>query len=341
VPRVRRAPTRALVPAALLVACGSLAGTLAACELAYPLNGYAGEGGIDGSAPDRAVSPQDAAVDGGRNGRDAHVDRSVAVDGSGASDAQDAADASDAKVHAETSHDGGGCGRFVRGPAMVPAGSICIDSTEVTQAQYQSFLSARGADAGGQKPECSWNTDWKVDTAKCTFDPSGMADYPVVGIDFCDAAGFCAWAGKRLCGLIGGGVVPGTTDAGVLDNPGQSEWVAACSHDGMHEWPYGNTFKPNACNGGEHSGTPRTTVPVGTTPGCVGGYPGIYDMAGNVHEWEDACDNTSVDDSGASDICAFRGGSYHDTVKDSCFTDYAWARSMVDCDIGIRCCADP
>jgi formylglycine-generating enzyme required for sulfatase activity len=222
---------------------------------------------------------------------------------------------------------------------MVRAGAICIDTTEVTETQYQAFMTAKAGDVSGQVPQCTWNTDWSPKVSTCLFDPTGHATFPVTGMDWCDAWGFCAWAGKRLCGRVDGGVVP-STDGGVIDDPKQSERTAVCTKDGLHRFPYGDTFDKNACNGGEHDGT-RDTVPVGSTPGCVGGYPGVFDMAGNVHEWENACDKTPAGGPGANDICAFRGGSYHDVLADSCFTDFAWERARIDCDIGFRCCADP
>ena len=82
-------------------------------------------------------------------------------------------------------------------------------------------------------------------------------------------------------------------------------------------------------------------VAVGTTPGCEGGFPGIFDLAGNVHEWEDACYPISGPGDRA-DKCWFRGGSYHD-LDNSCTSAWEVSRDYVDdlCDIGFRCCADP
>lgn len=279
---------------------------------------------LDGLAPTDAGAGPDA----GEAGADA------AIADAGQTDAP----MIDAPTADAPTGDAGACAAFAHGPKMALAGSICIDTTEVRNADYQLFIAAKGTDVTGQAPECAWNATWQPD-AKCTFDPGAQPDYPVVAVDQCDAAGYCKWAGKRLCGKVGGGVVPGTSMS-VLDDAKTSERTAACTAAGVHKFPYGDTFDAEACNGGEHSGT-RAIVSVATTPGCVGGYPGIFDMAGNVHEWENACDSVTAGDGGANDNCAFRGGSYHDLVQDSCFTAYSWARSMIDCDIGFRCCGDP
>lgn len=241
-----------------------------------------------------------------------------------------------------------GCGRYTRGPKMVAVPSGCIDSTEVTQAQYQIFLDAKGTDVSGQGPECIWNATYGA-ALMCGFDPVGHANFPVNGVDWCDATAYCKWAGKRLCGHVGGGGLietdnyPPTTGnmQPDLSRADISEWTAACSQGGVRPYPYGGSFMPMACNGGESMQT-HAIVEVATTPGCVGGYPGLFDMAGNVHEWEDACLPLNGNPPGETDKCWFRGGSYHDLLN-SCSTAFQVARDYVDqdCDIGFRCCADP
>ena len=235
------------------------------------------------------------------------------------------------------------CGRFTKGPAMVEARMltrpICVDATEVTQAQYQQFLTFKNSDTTGQQSECAWNMSY-APVLYCNFDPTGHANYPVNGIDWCDATAFCKWAGKRLCGGPAGANIETAAKTDLAD-PQKSEWTALCSHNGERGYPYGTVFNPEACNVGEHSGTPRAIVPVGSTTGCEGGFPGIFDMVGNVHEWENACYAAGAA-TGQDDICWFRGDSYHDT-NSSCSTAWDVKRDYVDtwCDIGFRCCADP
>jgi len=255
------------------------------------------------------------------------------------------ADAPAGDTASDTPVDAGatGCGRFTYGPKMVEARMltkpVCVDSTEVTQAQYQQFLTAKNGKTDGQDPECAWNVVY-APSLMCTFDPVNLGSFPVNGVDWCDAKAFCKWAGKRLCGGGNGGHI--TTDTiSELQRSEVDEWTAVCSHNDQMAYPYGPSPLPEACNGGEHSGMPRAIVAVGTTPGCEGGFPGIFDLLGNVHEWEDACYPFTGTGTRA-DKCWFRGGSYHD-LDNSCTTAFEVSRDYVDylCDIGFRCCADP
>jgi formylglycine-generating enzyme required for sulfatase activity len=306
------------------ILCG-LALVLWGCTSLNPaeVGGDAGADGVpDGAAVDTSV---DAAVD-AASGGDAPFD-----------------------APADAPADAVGCGRYTRGPKMVAVPNGCIDSTEVTQAQYQLFLAAKNGDMSGQGPECTWNPTYGP-ALMCGFDPVGHASFPVNGVDWCDATAYCQWAGKRLCGHVGGGALietnndlPATGNMEKdLSRADISEWTAACSQGGTRPFPYGGALVPEACNGGEHSGTPRAVVDVGTTPGCVGGYPGLFDMAGNVHEWENACAPLNGAPPSRTDGCWFRGGSYHDNGN-ACTTAFKTSRDYVDadCDIGFRCCASP
>ena len=232
---------------------------------------------------------------------------------------------------------------------MVVVGSFCIDSTEVTNGQYAAFLTAVASDGGDAGPGdaganaspawCSWNGTF-VPAANWPPSP-GYQSYPVGQVNWCDAYAYCNWAGKRLCGAVGGGPVAfNTTRASV----GTDQWYGACSADGGRLYPYGNTFEPKACNGAEQ-GTNGFTVQVASLPQCVGGLQGIYDMSGNVSEWEDSCS----DSLGAGSECSVRGGSYNygDESDDAglgpqlrCADLNQLPRSMTYGDVGFRCCAD-
>src|SRR5689334_3301919 len=69
------------------------------------------------------------------------------------------------------------------GPAMVRVGTeadnFCIDSTEVTVAQYAAFTTAKGADTSGQPATCTWNTTYAAAIG-------GADDLPIAGVDWCD-----------------------------------------------------------------------------------------------------------------------------------------------------------
>jgi formylglycine-generating enzyme required for sulfatase activity len=209
------------------------------------------------------------------------------------------------------------------GPPMVDVGPFCIDSTEVTQKDYGLFLAAKANDTSGQPDVCAGNLSYAPDPTV------GVApDMPARAIDWCDAFAYCAWAGKRLCGKIGGGAVPPLALS--LVEPSIDQWYYACSNNGKNEYPYGNTYDPSVC-AGDLPTSPVT--PVGSHPKCEGGFPGIFDMSGNVWEWEDACD-----DAGS---CLMRGGSIeHPAPVLACnYVKLFGSRSAMLFDVGVRCCS--
>jgi sulfatase modifying factor 1 len=215
------------------------------------------------------------------------------------------------------------------GPQAVPAGTFCIDSTEVTNGQYAAFL-ASSPDPASQIAPCTWNTSF----APLQAPDAGADDYPVEYVNWCDAYAFCTWAGKRLCGRIGGG--PITADNALVD-PAQDEWFSACSHVGERLYPYGITYDPSACNGPERDAGAWSE----TADACAGGYPGVRNMVGNVDEWENAC--VVVDASApAADNCVRRSGSFENPDGDvqTCSYYRFGARGATDHDIGFRCCSD-
>jgi formylglycine-generating enzyme len=188
----------------------------------------------------------------------------------------------------------------------IPAG-YSIDSTEVTRDQYAAWLETSPATAG-QEPWCASNTSY---TPRCEWPPSTKGKHPVVCVDWCDASAYCKAVGKRLCGKIGGGT-NGYTD---YANASLSQWYNACSANGQNEYPFGSTYSGKTCNGNDNG--VGSTVEVGSLAGCqssVSGYAGVYDLSGNVWEWEDSCTGNS----GVQDSCRVRGGSFGG--------DYDWLR---------------
>ena len=92
-------------------------------------------------------------------------------------------------------------------------------------------------------------------------------------------------------------------------------------------------YNGKTCNG---SGYSKGAQLVGSMNGCqssVSGYAGVYDLSGNVEEWEDSCDANS---------CRLRGGSFSSISSDTLCCD-ASDNASRDTSLnyyGFRCCAD-
>jgi formylglycine-generating enzyme required for sulfatase activity len=239
--------------------------------------------------------------------------------------------------------DGSGC-PGTAGPKMVNTGLFCIDSTEVTQAQYRQFLDAKPA-LDGQPPECSWNKTYAPPAPGgwCPFGawvPDQHPNYPAVCVDWCDAYAYCRWAGKRLCGKVGGGPNPYSR----ADDPTSSQWFRACTSAGANPYTYGTSYDPMACNGDQRAGCAKNgychALDVGSLATCqssVSGFAGVFDLNGNVEEWEDSC-NGSL---GQADLCLPRGGSAGSDVQSLlCGTngEHGNTRNYLAEGIGFRCC---
>lgn len=225
-----------------------------------------------------------------------------------------------------------GCPSGLAGPALVEVptldgGSYCIDATEVRNADYEAWL-AESPSTADQQASCSWNTTF---TPVSDWPPAAAQQMLPVGfVDWCDAHAYCAGVGKALCGKIGGG----PNAFGDQTDATKSAWFNACSAGGANTFPYGGEYDPTACNGMDYMA--GNAIDVGTAPGCVGGYPGVYDMSGNMWEWEDSCQT----EDGEMDLCRRRGGSFF-SASDlmHCALGADDLRNMADDSIGFRCCA--
>jgi formylglycine-generating enzyme len=222
------------------------------------------------------------------------------------------------------------------GPWMVRLpGGYCIDRTEVTRSQYETWLATNPTTAG-QDSRCDWNTTF-TPPAWCAAVACQGADcgaHPQACVDWCDAFAYCKAVGKRLCGARSGG--PVEYGGGYADSS-QSQWYNACTSGGVQVFPYGDTYEKARCNGSD-SGLAMTTA-AGSLAGCqspAASYGGVFDLSGNLNEWEDACDGAT----GNENKCRLRGGSY-DTyhLGMDCNQDFSLRRDAITQAQGIRCCS--
>jgi formylglycine-generating enzyme required for sulfatase activity len=167
-------------------------------------------------------------------------------------------------------------------------------------------------------------------------------------VDWCDAYAYCKWAGKHLCGKIGGGT-NGFSDYATAT---LSEWFNACSAGGAQKYPYGNAYDGTACVDSDYDGTLGFSAvsdvlrPVGTATRCHGTispFDAIYDLSGNVWEWDDSCNGVT----GSGDYCYERGGSFPNGTGQpssgvldlACDYGGLQNRSSFSFNAGFRCCA--
>jgi sulfatase modifying factor 1 len=233
-------------------------------------------------------------------------------------------------------------------PAAVRVGSpgntFCIDSTEVTNAQYQAFLAA-AVPLASQDPKCAWNASFQPE--EYDAGPAPGPSHPQVGVDWCDAVAYCRWAGKYLCGKVENGAKVGPVTSDGLGDFRSHQWLLACSAEGRRDYPYGAPFSGSKCNIANFDA--GFALPVAEAGACLGGYEGIHDMLGNVWEWYDGpCrEDGSLEVDGGdgghqSDSCMLKGASFTERGGgfDCRFDLPNIRRDSRGYTIGFRCCSD-
>lgn len=203
---------------------------------------------------------------------------------------------------------------------------ILMDRSEVSTQDYLAFTAALTAQniAPYQIPPCQWKAAPGDFAPGCGTDAGIDNALPMTCVDWCDARAYCLSESKVLCG----------------DQVGDPDawWETACAAGG-NAYPYGQTYDPNICNGGENTAHGCVSgdcklVASGTSPGCVTA-SGLQDLSGNAAEWVDNC-NGYTDE---QDQCDVRGGSVADTASGlACNTIATQKRDARNQFRGFRCC---
>ena len=198
-----------------------------------------------------------------------------------------------------------------------------VDATEVSNGQYEAFLAVEFEQEffDALPAGCEFKTDFTPED----FPNNPNPDLPVVNVDWCDAYAYCEWAGQELCGAIGGG----PNDYSDWIDWNTSQWYRACTTAGVFEYPYGVLYEPTNCNTEDAQFGGVTEV--GAFNSCEGGFPGLFDMSGNVWEWENSCNDMGE--------CRRRGGSYFSDASNSrCGVGSSREREFRNGNVGFRCC---
>ena len=137
--------------------------------------------------------------------------------------------------------------------------AFALDIYEVTNARYLMFIKATGHRVP-ENPRNAQLTVWKESTV-----PEAFKDHPVMNVDWYDATGYCAWAGKRL--------------------PTEAEWERAARGPNGRRFPWGDTEPTRIlANYLDQWRNGAGLEPVGSHPQGASA-EGVQDLQGNVWEW--------------------------------------------------------
>ena len=140
-----------------------------------------------------------------------------------------------------------------RPPHTVSVDAFEIDMFEVTNEEFERFVTETGYETGAEK--AGESKTWRTYA-------EGRPRHPVVKATWNDAVAYCEWAGKRL--------------------PTEAEWEKAARGTEGYIYPWGNEWDPTKANTRD-AGYRDTTI-VGSFPEGASPY-GVMDMVGNVREW--------------------------------------------------------
>ncbi|MGH9768242.1 MAG: SUMF1/EgtB/PvdO family nonheme iron enzyme, partial [Blastocatellia bacterium] len=184
-----------------------------------------------------------------------------------------------------------------------------IDRTEVTNEEYQRFVSATG-----YRAPAHW-ADGKI--------PDGQTKFPVVNVTWDDANAYARWANKRL--------------------PTEAEWEFAARGSDGRIYPWGNNWRQDYANAGRS----RNGGLVETGSYAPGASPfGALDMCGNAWEWtssdfKDYPGKKTASSLASAGFKVIRGGAF-DAAQKNVTTTYRGAISpdSVPDKTGFRCARD-
>ena len=148
-----------------------------------------------------------------------------------------------------------------------------MDRTEVTNEEYQRFVSATG-----HRHPSHWR-DGKF--------PANEAKIPVVNVSWDDANAYAQWIGKRL--------------------PTETEWEFAARGSDGRIYPWGNSW--NAANANASKETGGSVSKVASFPNGASQF-GVFDLCGNVWEWTSSTLSSYADQKEIAPGKVIRGGAY-------------------------------
>lgn len=185
--------------------------------------------------------------------------------------------------------------------------SVAIDTHEVTVAEFRVCVEAG---------TCSPRHFTKSTEPPCNYGLPDRDNHPMNCVDWDGAAQYCQSKGQALCS--------------------HDEWFAACRGPNDLDYPYGAAYQEGLCNSNvrQEPIASMGTRAVGEASTCEGGYPGLFDMVGNVSEWVDECKGS---------YCKFFGGGY---INNPPLEDFASCKPFCagnqkqfrSASIGFRCC---
>ena len=243
----------------------------------------------------------------------------------------------------------------------------CIDQREVTQGEYFEFLYAyledptvsskrkEGAPDWPKAPGCEiprlmpdFIGDIDCDTTPDAFSQKNMRQHhPIACVNWCNAYSYCAWAGKRLCGRVGGSDGDASNASGLAD-ANQSEFYNVCSQGGKTAYAYGDDYRADIMSSGDiayykDGYAPDRAAAEADAPtdchGAIAPFDAVVNVGCNVAEWQDGCSNSVTLDA----TCVAHGYAHSETTPEKssrCDAFLESTRSQRSPQIGFRCCHD-